>query len=384
MPITKTDKKVDGKQQYRVRVNYTDLFGNHRQVERTAYGAAEAKTVEAQLLREYNSNVSKNHITVSELINKYLDAKRHDVRATTLEKSSRNLSRYILPSLGDKQIDKLSVDTLQKWKNHIGTIDIGIHTKQNIYKEFSALLNYAVKVGYLPQNPLARVGNFKDSDYTAPRDKLRYYTPEQFQKYISVAVREARTQSDWNYFTFFAIAYYTGMRKGEINALKWSDIEGNTIHVRRSVAQKVKGQSIIETSPKNKSSYRTIQMPSPLIEILREQRNRQMQISDYSEEFRVCGGQKCLSDTGIENHNKHYADEAGLPHIRIHDFRHSHASLLANEGINIQEIARRLGHSRVEQTWNTYSHLYPREEERALSVLNKVEIPEQSPNFQKK
>ena len=47
MPITKTDKKVDGKQQYRVRVNYTDLFGNHRQVERTAYGAAEAKTVEA-------------------------------------------------------------------------------------------------------------------------------------------------------------------------------------------------------------------------------------------------------------------------------------------------------------------------------------------------
>ena len=58
--------------------------------------------------------------------------------------------------------------------------------------------------------------------------------------------------------------------------------------------------------------------------------------------------------------------------IRIHDFRHTHASLLANEGINIQEIARRLGHSKIEITWNIYSHLYPREEERAVAVLDSI------------
>ena len=58
--------------------------------------------------------------------------------------------------------------------------------------------------------------------------------------------------------------------------------------------------------------------------------------------------------------------------ISIHSYRHSHASLLANEGINIQEIARRLGHARVEMTWNTYSHLYPREEERAVEILNRI------------
>jgi integrase len=67
-----------------------------------------------------------------------------------------------------------------------------------------------------------------------------------------------------------------------------------------------------------------------------------------------------------------YAAEAGLDVIRIHDFRHSHVSVLANERINIQEIARRLGHSKIEMTWNTYSHLYPREEERAIDVLNKI------------
>lgn len=63
---------------------------------------------------------------------------------------------------------------------------------------------------------------------------------------------------------------------------------------------------------------------------------------------------------------------AGVKKIRIHDFRHSHASLLANAGINIQEVARRLGHSRIEMTWNTYSHLYPKEEERAIKVLDEI------------
>lgn len=63
---------------------------------------------------------------------------------------------------------------------------------------------------------------------------------------------------------------------------------------------------------------------------------------------------------------------AGIKAIRIHDFRHSHASLLANEGINIQGVSRRLGHSKIEMTWNTYSHLYPREEERAVEILNKI------------
>lgn len=87
---------------------------------------------------------------------------------------------------------------------------------------------------------------------------------------------------------------------------------------------------------------------------------------------RVCGGPQCLRDTSLDHKNRLFAEKAGLPRIRIHDFRHSHASLLANEGINIQEIARRLGHSKIEITWNTYSHLYPREEERAVAVLNKI------------
>lgn len=162
------------------------------------------------------------------------------------------------------------------------------------------------------------------------------------------------------------------MRKGEINALRWSDVENNIIHVRRSVNQKSKGKPVVETPPKNKSSYRDLQAPKQLLDILAEHKKRQMQERTFSDDFRVCGGIKCLSDTGISNANIKFANAAGLPHIRVHDFRHTHATLLINEGINIQEIARRLGHSNVEITWSTYAHLYPREEERAIKILENI------------
>ena len=92
----------------------------------------------------------------------------------------------------------------------------------------------------------------------------------------------------------------------------------------------------------------------------------------FTDDYRICGGTHPLRDSTLSKMNAKFAKTAGVKQIRIHDFRHSHATLLANEGINIQEIARRLGHSDVTMTWNTYSHLYPREEERAVKILNKI------------
>jgi len=115
-------------------------------------------------------------------------------------------------------------------------------------------------------------------------------------------------------------------------------------------------------------------MPQPLITVLTEHKARQKEVKEYIDDLRICGGEKCLRDTTLEKKNTAFAKAAELPHIKIHDFRHTHASLLVNEGINIQEIARRLGHTNVEITWKIYSHLYPREEERAVNVLNSIEL----------
>ena len=270
-------------------------------------------------------------------------------------------------------MSKLTQPVLTKWKLDIDKQDISLGTKRNGYKALSALLNFAVKMEYIPKNPLTTIGNFRDANtIDKPADTLRYYTPEQFLKYIEVAEETAKTVVDWGYYVFFNIAFYVGARKGEINALKWSDIDGNIMHIRRSIAQKLKGGDV-ESPPKNKSSYRDLQIPTPLMEILNEHKERQRAATSlFTEDFRICGGEHPLRDTSIENHNKKFAATAGLPHIRIHDFRHSHASVLVNNGINIQEVARRLGHSDIEMTWNTYSHLYPREEERAVEVLNQI------------
>ena len=373
MPIYKMDGKRDGKQKYRVRINYVDNAGISRQIDRVTYGMTEAKILEEELQKKTREKAlpAMSNITIRQLYDEYIKVKSVDVRKTTLDKTMRILNGNVLPYFANIRLDKLNARMLQDWKLRIAERDLSTVTKQNIYGEFRALLNYAVRMEYLMRNPLGIVGNFKESNFELPKDKLRYYTPEQFKAFIAVARDAANSLTDWGYYVFFCIAFYTGMRKGEINALKWSDIEGNFIHVRRSIAQKVKGGDI-ETLPKNKTSYRTLQMPIPLIDILSEHKQRQAKAPGFSEDFRVCGGIACLRDTSIAKRNVAFSDAAGLPHIRIHDFRHSHASLLANEGINIQEIARRLGHSKIEITWNTYSHLYPREEERAVQILNKI------------
>lgn len=373
MPIYKMEGKKDNKQKYRVFVNYVDSTGKYQKKSKIVYGLDEAKECERLMSLKITGDKSIVKMTVQELLDEYIANKKHEVRQSSLEKSQRILKNHIVPYLGALKLEALNTKKLQEWKNTISEKAISIRTKQNVYKELHTLLNYGVKLEYLQKNPLNNIGNFKDVYFETETRKLQYYTAEEFKKFISVARADCKTLKDFGVYVFFNIAFYTGMRKGEINALKWSDIEDNKyIHVRRSVSQKIKGSSIVETPPKNKSSYRTLQMPQPLIEILQEHKERYEKVSGFTEDFRVCGGASCISDTTLSNKNRQFAEEANLRNIRIHDFRHSHASLLANEGINIQEIARRLGHSDIKMTWNTYSHLYPREEERALEILNKI------------
>lgn len=373
MPITPTGKKRDGKQQYRVRVNYVDPYGAYKQIERTAYGKAEALELEQKLTREVEETSAPKHMTVQQLYDEYMALKAQEVRETTYDKSRRNLEFSVLPTLGDVRIDKLNVQQLQRWKNAIGERDIKITTKQNYYKELRSLLLYAVRREYIPRNPLDLVGNFRSTEFEKPEEKLRYYTAAEYLRFAAAAKDSAQTFTDWAYYVFFSVAFYTGMRKGEINVLRWSDIDGNIIHVRRSVTQKLKGRGkYVETLPKTRASYRDLQIPQPLAEILADHRKRQENDSRFTEDYYVCGGTRCLPDSSIEKRNQKYAAAAGLPHIRIHDFRHTHATLLANEGINIQEVARRLGHDDVQVTWGIYAHLYPREEERAVAILDQI------------
>ena len=384
MPIYKADGKKDGLQKYNVRVNYLEKStGKAKQLTRVAYGLEQAKELEMKLNYELKESQTGN-ISFMELYEEYARNQKHQIREATYERTFRTIDTYILPMFKDVKLKKITLQSLQKWKIYIEECKTSKNTpftldyKRTIYAKFRALLNYAVKMEYIPSNPLVKLGNFKDVN-TIQTD-MDYYTSEEFIKFINAArecaiAEEAKTGSisEWNYYLFFNIAFYTGMRKGEIHALRWTDIKDNTIYVTKSLNQKLKGDDR-ETPPKNKSSIRSIQIPLPLQEILQEHFERFSSFDGFSKSYHICGGERCIRDSTIENRNIKYSSLAGVKKIRIHDFRHSHASLLANSGINIQEVARRLGHSNIEMTWNTYSHLYPKEEERALEVLNQIRI----------
>jgi len=382
MPIYRMDGKKDGKNRYRVRVNYQDNMGKYKQIDRITYGNDEAKNLERELLHNLKKEVTHSNITLQCLFEEYIIVKKHEVRESTLDKTIRILKFHILPDLGNLKLNKLNTSILQKWKLNIenklmnNKENLSVTTKKNIYAEFRAMLNYAVKMEYLSQNPLIRVGNFKDTNTI--HKEMNYYTADEFQRFSKVAFKYAKKAEksnniyEWNYYVFFCIAFYTGLRKGEIHGLQWNDISDNKfLSVKRSITQKVKGGDRV-TPPKNRTSIRTIQIPVPLQKVLSEHYKRCKTIAEFQEELKICGGTKALRDTSVENHNIRFAEIAGIKKIRIHDFRHSHASLLANNGINIQEIARRLGHAKIEMTWNTYSHLYSREEEKAMQVLDKI------------
>ena len=131
MPIYKTDIRKDGKQQYRVRINYTTNDGKYKQIERSAYGLAEAKDIETKLLNEYIGNTSSNiKMTVRELYDEYIEVKKYEVRQSTFEKSNRELRMYVLHYLGNERIDKLNSKILQQWKIEIDKKPLSITTKK--------------------------------------------------------------------------------------------------------------------------------------------------------------------------------------------------------------------------------------------------------------
>lgn len=379
MPIYKAEGTKDGLQKYRVQVSYTDATGKYRKLERISYGMRDAHLTEQDLMRKAGLKAAggdRAPKTVNDLCNEYMVAQNPSVRLTTWDKYATTIRLYIEPTIGSLSTEKLTKARLMAWKVDMSEKGLSVVTCQKAYAVLRAVLNYAVKMDYLEKNPLTAIGNFTDRNFKPKEESIHFYTKDEFLRFIAVAKTHQQSWQQKCCYVFFCLAYMTGMRKGEMNALKWSDIEANVIHVRRSISQKVMDQDnqMLETLPKSRSSYRDVQMPEPLKRILDQHKEEQQQQDGFSENWRVVGGQTVLADTTISAANRKYALEAGLPMIRVHDFRHSHVSFLINEGINIYEIARRLGHSDIAMTLNVYGHLYPKESERALAALNKVEL----------
>lgn len=368
MPIYKQDgKNADGLTKYKVRVKQKDADGKWHSLTRITYGLSNAKSLEWELTGA-PAQVSKT-MTLGDLFDAYLETVQGELRSSTVETNAKIYRNYIAGVLGDVELTKLNAQTLQAWKNNINTLPLALTTKQNIYTVLNIILNFGVKYEYMQFNPLAKVGTFKNSNLIVK--EMEVYTPEQWKRYRQTALDYSTKTDKLDFYVFFNIAYYTGLRKGEIHALRWSCLDGVFLSVKSSISQRNAGD--IETPPKNKRSVRSIEIPVPLQNTLTEHLRRVSVDPFFTPDKFICGFDKPLRNTSLDVYNRTVAQLAGLPRLRIHDFRHTHASTLINANVPVIEISKRLGHSSIEQTLETYSHLFKSTSKLSIDVLNSIE-----------
>ena len=216
----------------------------------------------------------------------------------------------------------------------------------------SALFRFAGKYYGLKENPVSLAGSMGKSS----AEEMQFWTLEEFQKFIA-------GMSDPTAYAAFNILFWTGMREGELLALTLADVdfERKGIFVRHSYAR-LNGEDVI-SDPKTRRSKRFITVPDFLLEIIREYAAK---LYEYQPEERLFECTKYWLKEQLERCCK----RTGVKVIRVHDIRHSHASLLINMGTDALLVQQRLGHEKVSTTLGTYAHLYP---DRANNVADRLE-----------
>lgn len=385
MPVYKVLDKNGKVKGYRVEVSYTDSFGKHKKVVRQNKDTLtykEAKQVEASIITEINlQNGANNDITLDELFEFYYSVKRAEVKVTTLDSAKRRYRLRISPLLGSRKVKQITRVDFQNWKNEIIKLKLSNKYINELYTLLNGIINIGVRYGHLNTNELSKVGRFKNMEFN--KKKFDIWKKEEFDKFINTLKKECEdleAKKDdnwiyhWGYYVFYNIIFWCGCRKGEVFALKWEDIDfgKKVVHITKGLLHDVDGESYIISTPKTRSSIRDILMPNQLIEILEEHRERCSKIYGFDDEFFICGGVRPLAKSPTNDVKARCVKLAGVKYIKIHEIRHSHASLLINKGVDMFVIKERLGHSSIKETIDTYSHLYPETENEAVELLNSI------------
>lgn len=345
MPIYKDKPTKDGRAFY-FAISYKDLDGNYKKYKSKKYlTKKEAEHDEASYLLNVGKVQHSPLITYSQITKDYLQEKSTTIKPQSLQ-AEKKLTTHIDKMLGNVVIARMTASQYENFRHQLSTSEFSITYKNKIIRMAKTLTEYAFIKYNIVNNIPKKYKYFADND---PKE-MQIYTLDQFNQFIEQIDNKV-------YYAYFTCLFYTGCRKNEANALKWSDInfEKKQISVNKSVNTKIGdgGCSYTISTPKTKSSIRNIPMTKCLLEALKSlDRNDD---NDF-----VFGGTRPLPETTIAKVNITASKKANLPTIRIHDFRHSFTSMLINNlGVdNVALVSKMLGHSNIEETLKTYSHLW--------------------------
>jgi len=341
------------------------LTGKRRQVWRTVKGSkADAQRELRELLRsvEKGDYVKPSRITLGELLEEwlsgYVDGNCSPRTKASYEQIAR---RHVSPKLGGIPLSQLETRHLQAFygRHRVegrikGNSPLSPRTIRYCHTVISEALSYAVKMGLIARNVAQAADPPKLENRTMPILAL-----DDLFKFLQSAAQTP-------YYTFFYTLSWTGMRRGEALALKWKnvDLDSAKLFVVES-GYKLNGEYIIK-EPKTPKSRRQIDLDRKLVSLLRRHKENEealrmtlggvLSSSDFV--FAQPDGTPLSPDTVTHACAKILA-RAGLPHVRLHDLRHTHATILMILGLPSKVVSERLGHSSSRITLDTYSHVTP-------------------------
>jgi integrase len=336
---------------------------------RSFYGKTEreARDKKNQAIRDYEAGLSqkRERMTVNQYLEEWLETTAKErVRLSTLESYRSHIDVHLIPAMKGIRLRDLEPDHVNKMLASLVRIGASPATANRVRATLRAALNSAVKSRHIVRNAAALSEPRKER-----KGRIAPLTPEQARTLI----RETRNDT---LGPLIEVAIYTGMRQGELLALRWSDVdlEAGIVTISRTLTwernEDREGRRMVPvfSDPKTEQSRRSIRLTTGAVDALNRQRERVagLQQTATVKNWRPIAGEDLvfpssygtpLNSSNVTNRLKAILERMGLPHQRFHDLRHLTASLLLSEGVDIFTVKEILGHSQISLTANTYGHL---------------------------
>ena len=369
--IKQYTKKSDGKKYYMFQIflGRDEITGKKRYTTRRGFKTRkEALLCEAKIKTEIDTNglLNTDVTTFKEIYELWYEGYQHTIKESTLL-VNQHIFNLLLDKLENMQLKKLTLPYCQKIiNNYSKSFSLAVLKKIKIYG--SMILDYAVKMKVIYSNPMKDVLLPKKKDDITSDDKDKYYSKEELKQFLELV----ESEQDIKLTAMFRLLAYTGIRKGELQALNWDDIDftNNMITVNKTLALNTDKKVVVQT-PKSKSSVRSISIDEQTANILKrwklKQRERFLMIGTRIKKHQPCFTEEITNSylyLNFMNANlKRICKKNEFKLIKVHGFRHTHCSLLFESGFTIQEVQDRLGHSDLKTTMSIYAHVTEKQKE---------------------
>ena len=367
------EKKVkSGEIHYQITIEggYDELTGKRIRIYKNVNGSKrEAKSVMHRMITEMEQGklTQKNNKSVSEWMDEWLENYLPNIEETTRVGYKTKIRCYIKPSIGDILIKSLRTEHVQRMINDMNDKGLSPKNIRDTFNNINAAMKKAVKIRLIPYNPCEAIELPKLKKYRA-----NVYPTEMIHTLLDTA-------KDTDMYLPILLLVMVGLRRGELLALRWEDIDfdNNVLKVRKNMVRGEKGYII--KAPKSEASIRDIYLGNDVIEVLKIARQQYLDdIVSYGTGFQNLGfvirqqdGSPYKPDSMSQKWER-FIKSNGLPKIRLHDLRHSNATALIQAGVNPRVVQQRLGHSDVNITLNTYTHILPEMDIAAAEKLDSI------------